>query len=136
MKEYLTDKQLYDIQCAIYNDDNKALLEALPQTVGDTFEGEIFETVTKDKRWTFIGDTEYILTEDGLVFHSRFQRIIKIIFSPHRLYTTIKGTSYYLDEIFEEKGWPYDYNTILNFYKDKGYGMYVNKRYRKLYDTM
>jgi len=65
MKEYLTDKQLYDIQCAIYNDDNKALLEALPQTVGDTFEGEIFETVTKDKRWTIIGGTEYILTEDG-----------------------------------------------------------------------
>ena len=133
---YISDEDIFNMEVSIYNDDNDSLYKAFPQTLDEHFKGEVFKKLTKGKRWGFIADTEYIITEDGLVFHSRYQRVIKIIFTGQRLHTTQRGVPYYLDEIFTEKGWDYDYHKIIRFYKDNGYEMYVNKRYRELFSSL
>lgn len=133
MKEYLTEKQLYDIQCAIYNDDNKALLKALPEVVDDKIEGEVFQFLTKDCNWAFIKDTEYIITENGIVFHSRHQRILKIVFSAINLTVNIKGRSYNIKDIFQDNGWTYNRVKIIQYYRDNNYELHVPKLYKELY---
>ena len=133
---YISDEEIFNMEVSIYNDDNDSLYKAFSETLDEHFEGEVFKKLTKGKKWGFIEDTEYIITEDGLVFHSRHQRVIKIIFTNNRLHTTQRGKSYFFEDIFAQKGWDYDYYKIIKFYKDNGYEMYVNKRYKELYDSL
>jgi len=135
-QKYLTDAEIFAMETAIYNDDSDSLYKAFSETMDEHFEGEVFKKLTKGKKWGFIADTEYIITEDGLVFHSRHQRVIKIIFTNNRLHTTQGGKSYFFEDIFAEKGWDYDFDKIIRFYKDNGYEMHVNKRYKELYDSL
>lgn len=134
---YLSDEEIYNLEVSIYNDDNESLYKALPSINSkDDTETPAFKFVTKGKRWTFIEDTGYIVTEDGLVYHSRHLRRIKIVFSPVNLYVIIRRKSYYLEDIFLQQGWDFNLIDIVKMYKSKNYEMYVNKRYKEIFSTI
>jgi len=113
---FLTQKEIHEMEVAIYNDDNKTLLSLLPETVGkNSFQEQIKELIG-EVQWTYLLEgQEYIVSQKGDVFHSRYKRLIKLNYSPLKVSVSLRGLYYNLKDVFDREGWKYDHKKISDY---------------------
>lgn len=136
MKKYLTQSEIHEIECAIYNDDNKTLFESLPQSQIETVSQETIKELAEGQPYTFIPDTMLILRKDGRLLNIKYVRPVKPQFTPKNLIVAIRGKQLKYSEVYEKEGWPFDNLEIVKRYKENGWGISVQKFMRDAFEEL
>lgn len=129
----LSDKEIHEMEVAIYNDDNKTLFSLLPETVGkDSFQEEVKELIG-EARWAPLKPgSAYIVSENGDVFHSKHKRPIKLNFSPIKMAVLIQGKYTDLIDVFVREGWDYDHKKVTDYLYKNG-RLFIPRHYKHLF---
>ena len=136
MNKYLTPQQEYEIECAIYNDNHKALLEMFPETLEESIPEEVIKELADGQRYCFLGDSDVMLREDGRLFNAKYIRTIKAVYCAKDILAIIKYTQYRFSEVYKQQGWHFDQAQIVRTYKDNGWKMTVSKQYQTHYEEL
>ena len=133
---YLSDDEIHEIEVAIYNDDNKALLKAIPKSVMDESEkiiqANFKELTVQGIEFKQIRDTPYIITQDGVLYHIKSKKQKSIAFYPNDFGAQI-GKHVYVkfSDLFKEFGWRFSKEKILKHYKENNLRMFVHMNYKE-----
>lgn len=119
--KYFTTNEIFNIETAIYNDDNKTLLSLLPDTLEEPCKKSVEELVGAVEWTVIIPGIPYILTKDCRVFNIKFNREMKLSYTPHCLSISLRNTYYKLPPFFKKLGWKYDHKKAVEtaFSNDK-----------------
>jgi hypothetical protein len=118
MTKVLTQDEIYKIECAIWNDDNKSLFDTLPTSVEGNPYQESIKALAKNKEYYIVPDTDIMLVEDGGLYNVKFVRRLKPLWTPHDLLINGKGKQHRYSDIFLIKGWEWNHKEVCrNFIK-------------------
>ena len=124
-KDYWSQKEIDDIECAIYNDVMPAIYEDISQDDDDGFDPQVIKELFKDKEYTKIPDTTLVLSQDGRLFNYKTSRNIKPAWSGKNLFAVSKGKTVKYEDVFKEKGWEYNHHNITQGLLDRGFSLTV-----------
>ena len=126
---YLSDDEIFEIQCALYNNVPTPLDKWVPEPVEeDTWledqllEGEIIVESEEDN---------YVWTNYGRSFNIKFKRMLKGTVLPNDFVFVWRQSRIKTSDMFKQKGFKYDYNEILDRYKKEKWPLIVPSSYRK-----
>lgn len=131
---YVSEKEIFDIECAIYNDDNKALFKSLPKGVEDDNKTNIIEDLAKSQRYYVIPSTNIMLREDGRLFNLKFIRPLKPLWTPHDIIINANGKQIRYSTIYEQEAWEFDHLQIVTRYIVNNWGISVTHGYHETFD--
>lgn len=118
MAKGYTEAELYEIECAIFNDDNKSLFKALPEGIEDHNDRQVVKELAKGKEYYILPQSNIMLREDGKLMNVKFIRQLKPLWTPHELLINGKGVQHRYSDIFLIKGWEWDHKQVCrNFIK-------------------
>ena len=129
MSKYLTQQEEYEIECAIYNDNNENLFKALPEGVEDHNDGQIVKELAEGKEYYIVPQTNIMLREDGKLMNVKFVRLLKPLWTPHDILINGKGKQYRYSYIYEKKGWQFNHEEIVRRFIDHNWKMSVTYGY-------
>jgi len=137
--KYLSQKQIDNIEAAIYNDK----LHELYKEVDDTpipkklLTEDVKKNIIKGQRYAHIdGQEEYIILEDGRLINLENINQLQIQFTGVNLRGYAKKNRIVLHEEFAKNGWKYDRDNILRAYKKNKWKIYVNYASKSLYESI
>ena len=137
MSKYISQDEIDALSTAIYNDDNQALYNLLPDFM-ETSSNE--EDINTYEDYFQIKDTHFYLTKDGRVINARTQKRVTPVFTEKSLVTNfrIRGKSYSIPfrDIFQENGYEYDHSKIIANYMLNEWTLYVSSAYRDRYSHL
>lgn len=129
MAKVLTVQQEYEIECAIYNDDNKTLFKSLPQGVEDHNNEHVIKDLAKGQEYHIIPQTNVMLRQDGRLFNLKFIRGLKPMWTPHDILANLSGKQIRFSDMFKQNGWKFNHKAITKNYVDNDWGISVSKTY-------
>lgn len=133
---YLSEQQEYEIECAIYNDDNKALYKALPEGIEDNAYGEVIKELAKGKRYHIVSDTDIMLVEDGSLFNAKFIRRLKPLWTPHDMLINANRRQVRYTDIFKQEGWTFNHREIVERYVRNNWPISITYGYQEKYKEL
>ena len=126
---YLSEQELYEIECAIFNDDNKALFKSLPEGIEDKNNGDVVKELAKGKEYYILPETNIMLRQDGALYNVRFVRQLKPLWTPHDLIINGKGKQIRYTDIYKKKGWEFNHEEIVRRFIEHNWQMSVTYGY-------
>lgn len=135
-KGYLTDKELYDIEVAIYNDNNEALYKALPEGIEDENEEGIVKELAQGLEYYILPETHLMLRQDGRLLNARFIRPVKPLWTPHDyIVNDNRGTMRYTT-IYDKMGWKFNHREIAERFIKNKWPMSITTGYKEKYKEL
>ena len=121
--EYLTDDEIFEIECAIYNNITETLYEGSTQVSSKFDKNFIEQALYEGEEYCRLvykylpGDYDHIvLTSKGRVINTHFKRMLKVVITVSQLHSRIAGNKIPVEEIFEDMGWEYSLDNIRKDY--------------------
>lgn len=136
MSKVLSEDEIYELEVAIYNDDNKALFKSLPQGVEDFNDQGMVKELAQGQEYYMVPQSNIMVRKDGRLFNVKFIRVIKPIWTPVELTVNISGKTVKFSEIYKSQGWKFDQKEIAERYAKNKWGVTVNRAYRDLYKEL
>lgn len=133
MSKVLTEQELYDIEVAIYNDDNKALFKSLPEGIEDANDKGIVKELAKGQQYYIIPQSNIMLRQDGRLFNVKFIRAIKPMWTPNEFLVNIQGRQIRYSDIYSQQGWDFNHKKISRLYYNERWGISVTKAYKETF---
>lgn len=128
-KGYFTDKELYEIECAIYNDDNKALFKSLPEGIEDKNNGDVVKELAQGLEYFIVPETNLMVRQDGRLLNAKFIRPVKPLWTPHDyIINDNRGTLRYTS-IYEKMGWKFNHREIAERFINNKWPMSITNGY-------
>ena len=135
-KGCLTDQEIYKIECAIYNDDNKALFESLPEGIEDSIDGVVVKELAQDQEYYIVPDTNMMLRKDGRLLNVKFIRTLKPFWTPRDIIINAKGKQIRYSEVYKSKGWEFNQEEICKRYVNNKWLITISIGYREVYKEL
>lgn len=135
-KGYLSEQEEYEIECAIYNDDNKTLYSVLPKGVEDNNDGEVIKALAKGKEYYIVPDTNIVLIQDGSLFNAKFIRRLKPLWTPHDILINANRRQVRYTDIYKEKGWTFNHREIVDRYIKNNWPISITYGYKEKYKEL
>lgn len=136
MAKVLTEDELYDIECAIYNDNNEALFKSLPQGPEDFNDGGVVKELAEGQEYAIVPQSNIMVRKDGRLFNAKFIRTVMPMWTPNDILAIINGKQIRYSEIYKSRGWKFDQKEITQNYVNKKWKISVPKGYRKMYKEL
>lgn len=135
-KLVLSEKQLHEIEVAIYNDDNEALYKTLPNFNDTVFNQEVIKELVEKQPYYIIPESTILLRKDGLIINFKTLRTIKPQFTPRDIILNIKSKMIRMSDIFIINNWPWDREQVLRRYKSNNWKIGVQPNFRTLWEEL
>jgi len=135
-KGYLTDQEIYEIECAIYNDDDKALLQALPEGIEDFNTGGAVKELAEGQEYYIVPQTNLMIRQDGRIYNVKHVRTIKPLWTPKDIILNANGKQIRYSTIYKSQGWKFKQEDICKTYADKNWGISVTHGYKETFDKL
>lgn len=130
--KYITDEEIHEIECAIYNNLPSPLLQDVSEVYSDTDKEWIKTILKEDEKYNHIPDWDsYIITDLGRFVNVKHRRQLKPTFTSNTVIAQLGDRRNHYSQLFEEFGWEYDLKEILAMYKKEGWPFQVANTYRK-----
>lgn len=129
MAKGYTQEELYEIECAIFNDDNETLFKALPEGVEDHNDGQVVKELAEGKEYYIVPQTNIMLRQDGKLMNVKFIRPLKPLWTPHDILINGKGKQIRYTDIYKDKGWKFDHEEIVRRFIEHNWNMSVSYGY-------
>ena len=135
-KGYLSEQELYEIECAIFNDDRKTLYKVISEDIEDEdYEPSIKELV-KDQEYFLIPDTTVLLRQDGRLLNYKYIRCLRPLWTPLEfIFNPKPGASYKYSEIYKDMGWEFDHRKLTLDYKNNNWDVTTSRAYRPIFEN-
>lgn len=121
--DYLTDNEIFEIECAIYNNITETLYESTTEVSNKFDKSFIEQALFKGEEYCRLsykyvpGDYDHIvLTSRGRVINTHSKRMLKIVITVTQLHSRVAGNKIPVEEIFDDMGWKYDLGSIRKDY--------------------
>ena len=137
--KYLSQKQIDNIEAAIYNDKLHELYKEVDNTPIPTklLTEDVKKNIIKGQRYAHIdGQEEYIILEDGRLINLENVNQLQLQFTGVNLRGYAKTKRIAIHEEFAKHGWKYNRNKILRAYKKNKWKIYVNYASKELYESI
>lgn len=135
-KGFLTEQELYEIECAIYNDDNKTLFKSLPEGIEDANDESLIKELAKGQEYYIIPQSNLMLRQDGALFNVKYIRQLKPLWTPHDLIINSNRKQIRFTDIYKEKGWKFNHSDIVERYVDKQWPISITTGYLEKYKEL
>ena len=136
MAKGYTEAELHEIECAIFNDDNKTLFEALPEGIEDHNDGDIVKELAEGKEYYILPETNIMLRQDGKLMNVKYTRQLKPLWTPHELLINGKGKQHRYSSIFKDKGWEFDHEEIVRRFIKRQWELSITYGYKEKYKEL
>jgi hypothetical protein len=118
---YLTESEIDEATIAIYNDAIPAIYEDIPNTMEELHNPKVVKELFEDKGIEYLRipeNEEYLITKQGRVFNSKGIRFVKPVITGSTMFIHIRGKRRVFEELFENHGWTFDIEEVVNNYKN------------------
>lgn len=126
---YLSDDEIFEIECALYNNVPTPLDKWIPEPLEeDTWledqllEGEVAIESSQDN---------YVWTNFGRSFNIKYKRMLKGTILPKDFIMVFREDRLKTSELFKENGFEFNYKEILDRYKKYKWPLIIPNSYRK-----
>jgi len=117
-KSYLTQKEIYDIEVAIYNDMLETLYKDVPKTFQDGLSQETIKELVGEEEYIHIPEQEeFVLTKSGRVFNIETVKEIRPHFTGRNIRIYLKKRKREYPDLFKAAGWEYNTENILRLFR-------------------
>lgn len=135
VKGYLSENEIYEIECAIYNDDHKALHEIVSQGDFDEDYEDNIKELAKGQEYVMLPDTTIILRKDGRLINYKTLRGLRAVWTPNEfIFNPKPGLSFKFSEVYKEQGWKFNHRELTLRYKDNNWDLTTGRLYRDTYE--
>ena len=135
--DYLTDKEIYEIETAIYNNMLETLYKDVPKTVEGYADQETIKALVKEEEYVHIpGQEEFILTKSGRIYNTERIKSVAIHYSGRNIRVYLKGKKKEYNSLYKYAGWEYDSLEILKTFKKNKWDVRVQDNYRQFFESL
>jgi hypothetical protein len=134
---YLTNKQIHEIEAAIYNDILETLYTDVSKTYKDSLPQETIKELVKEEEYIHIPEQEeFVLTKSGRVYNIQTVRSICPHFTGRDIRIYLKKRKREYPELFKVAGWEYNTEKILKGFKKNSYNITIGQSQKKYFETL
>ena len=134
---YITDDEIFEIECAIYNNIESPLLKDVSEVYNDTDKEWLKTILEKDEKYNYIpGWDSYIITNIGRFVNVKHRRQLKPTFTSNTVIAQLGDRRNHYSNLYEEFGWEYSFIDILDMYHRQGWPYQIANTYREKFNEM
>ena len=136
-KNYLTNRQIHEIEAAIYNDMLETLYTDVPKTYKDSLPQETIKELVKEEEYIHIPEQEeFVITKSGRVDNIQTVRGICPHYTGRDIRIYLKKRKREYPELFKAAGWEYDTEKILKGFKKNRYNITIGESQKKYFGSL
>ena len=126
---YLSDDEIFEIECALYNNVPTPLDKWIPEP----FEEDTWleDQLLEGEEVVEASQENYVWTTYGRAFNIKYKRMLKGTILPRDFVMVFREDRLKVSALFKENGFEFNYNEILNRYKKYKWPLIVPNSYRK-----
>ncbi len=135
--KYLTNKQIHEIEAAIYNDTLETLYKDVSETFEDSLPQETIKELVKEEEYIHIPEQEeFVITKSGRVYNIETVRSICPHYTGRDIRVYLKKTKREYPDLFKVAGWEYDTENILKDLKKNKQHVTVGESQKEYFDSL
>ena len=136
-KDYLTDKEIYELENAIYNNMLETLYKDVPTTVEGYADQETIQALVGEEEYIHIpGQEEFILIKSGRIYNTERVKSVAIHYSGRNIRVYLKRKKKEYNSLYKDAGWEYDSIEILKTFKKNKWDVRVQENYTQFFESL
>lgn len=136
-RDYLTDKEIYEIETAIYNNTLETLYKDVPKTNKGYVSQETIKELTKEEEYIHIPEQEeFILTQSGRVWNTERIATVTPNYSGRDIRIYCKRRKHQYKDLYKHAGWEYNPIDIIKNYKKNNWNISIIEQHKPFFESL